>query len=144
MGVRGKKRHRADGSIAGKPTQWHFGAGGPRSFDALEVVPTETLAAAVDICWRYRPSDGGPIGDGDLEDQFDEIHRLAEREGVDGVSLGTRADKLADLLSGPAGQALYTLDDDTLTVDPALLEHAATSAIDNSNKPIVWRPSEKE
>lgn len=144
MGARGKKRRRADGSIAGIPTQGHFGAGRSRRFDALDIVPPDSLAAAVSVCWRYRASDGVPIGDGDLEDQFDEIDLLAEREGVDGTSLGTRADKLADLLGGPAGQALYTLDDDTLTVDPALLEHAATSAIDNSNKPIVWPPSEEE
>jgi hypothetical protein len=141
MGARGKKRRRADGSIAGKPAPVHFGIRGQKAFDALEAVPTDTLSAAVNICWRYRSPDGGPIGDWQLEDQFNEIDRLAEHEGVDGASLGTRAEKLVDLLSGAMGQALYALDGDTLAVDPVLLEYAATSAMNNSNERLTWPPS---
>lgn len=114
---------------------------GPPSYEQLEPVPTDTLARAVAICWRYRPADGGPMGDGDIEDQYDEIGALADKEGVDSSALGTRADKLAELLTTPAGRALYAIEDEGLVVDEGLLEFAATSDVDDSIDPLSWPPS---
>ena len=141
MGARGKKRRRADGSIAGKRVQTHFGRTPHPEYVEHEPVPVDALASALAICWQHRPSDGSPMGDWDIEDQFDEIDRLAERERVDGSSLGTRADKLADLLTKAVGAPLYTLNGDTPVVDKALLEFAASSPVDDSDKPLAWPPS---
>lgn len=138
MGARGKKRRRADGSIAGKPRHSGSDFGRAPAFEALDAFPVNALAEAAAVTWRYSPSDGSGTGDGDLEDQCDEIRALAELHGIDDESLAVRAEKLVNLLRSPTGEAWYRLDGDKPVVDNALLEFAATAEADNSDAPLIW------
>ena len=137
MGARGKKRRRADGSIAGKPGRGRFNFGGAPAFEAVEAMPAHVLEEAAQICWGYMPLDGSEISDWDVEDECEEISALAALHGVDSERLGVRAEKLVNLLRSPQGHGLYTLDGNRLHVDEALLEFAATAKADNSNSPLL-------
>jgi hypothetical protein len=138
VGARGKKRRRADGTIAGKPKQGGIGYSGAPAHEELESVPLRSLAAAIEISRRYVPLDDGAVADWDWESEFEEIEALATKEGVDRESLAIRAEKLVDLLRKPGGEQLYTLDGTNLVIDDVLLEFAATTPIDTSNKPLIW------
>ena len=145
MGARGKKRRRADGSVAGKA-----GIAQPRPvlpqmpeviYEALDPVPVDVLAAAVDIGYRYVPLDGSEPDKGcdwDWESMFDAIDALASVEGVDNESLSARTYKLIKLLNSSQNQGLYSIEDGKVVVDSAVLEFAASSPTDNSNKPLLW------
>lgn len=135
MGARGKRRRRADGSIAGKPKQVALGGG---RYEELGAVLPATLAGSVEISRRYVPLDGRDVEDWDWEAEAEEMDAFAEREGVDAESLAVRAGKLIDLLRLPSGQELYRIDGDRVVIDRALLEHAATIPIDDSSAPLVW------
>lgn len=138
MGARGKKRRRADGTIADKPRHDRAPLSRSAAFEALAPVPAQALTEAAEITWRYMPSDGSEISDWDVEEQCDEIRALAPRYGVDDESLAVRAEKLVNVLRSPAGRALYDLNGDKLVVNNALLEFAATAEADNSNAPLIW------
>lgn len=144
MGARGKKRRRADGSIAGKRKHGRADLGRATACEALDAVPLDALTEATGITWRYMPSEGSEISDWDLEDQCNEIRTLAASYGIDSESLACRAEKLVDLLRSPAGDALYHLDGDKPVVDDALLQFAATAEADNSNALWFWPPQDAE
>lgn len=141
MGARGKKRKRKDGSIAsGKimPPSWREG---PYKYRQLPPVVVDDLLAAITIIDQHASlDDDGPWGDWDIEDMFDAIDEYADTRGINAHALGARAEKLSNLLIIPENRSLYSRDNDgSVSVNLDLLEFAATSPIDSSNKPLHWQ-----
>lgn len=142
MGARGKKRKRKDGSIAsGKvvPPSWR---GGPYKHEQFPAVDMGDLLAAITIIDQHASLDNdGPWGDWDIEDIHDAIDEYANTRKINADALGTRAEKLNDFLIIPENKSLYSRDNDgRVSVNLDLLKFAATSPIDDSNKPLHWQP----
>lgn len=144
MGARGKKRRRNDGSVAtGKAPPR---SATPRIYDDMDAIPLEVLAKAVTIENRHVPlnharhaavRDGG--WDDASEDALEDIDRLAEDRGLETDAVNIRVGKLAELLREPGREHLYSIaDDGTVSIDAALLQHAATTHVDNSNVRLSW------
>lgn len=131
MGARGRKRRRADGSVAS-------GKQKPSSV-LLDPVPADTLAEAVAIGLRYADAELGH-GFDYTDSMFDELNDLAERRAIDVVALGTRAEKLVEALDRPENQGLLTVHAGgrDISIDPALLNFAASSPVDDSSQPLRW------
>lgn len=147
MGSRGKKRIRKDGSIASgrltKPSQQKM----PIEYDDLEIVPPDILGMAVALGVKHKPLAGPPfkpVADWDYDNMFEAIDALAEKYGVDDLSLGARADALLEFLRVPDNQRFFTqINDDDVQVDSELLAFAATSPMNESNAKLQWAPSIK-
>lgn len=77
--------------------------------------------------------------DHSIEDAFDEIGELAGKLNVDPSGLCQRTDMLADFLRLHHDKNLYSESSDgVITVKEELLEFAASSPVDTSNKPLLW------
>ena len=142
MGARGKKRKRQDGSIAsGKimPSSWIQRS--PK-YRQLPPVFVDDLLVAMTIIDQHASLDSGnAMSDWDIEDIFEAIDEYADTRGINAEALGIRAEKLNDFLRVPENKHLYSRDDDgRVSVNINLLEFAATSPIDDSNKPLHWQP----
>jgi hypothetical protein len=112
----------------------------------MDAIPLEVLAKAVTIENRHVPlnharhaavRDGG--WDDASEDALEDIDRLAEDRGLETDAVNIRVGKLAELLREPGREHLYSIaDDGTVSIDAALLQHAATTHVDNSNVRLSW------
>lgn len=144
MGARGKKRRRNDGSVASRKAAPRSAS--PRIYDDMDAVPLEVLVQAVAIENRYVPINyalHAAVGDGGWddasEDALRDIDRLAKDRGLETDAVNIRVGKLAELLREPDREHLYSIaDDGTVSIDAALLQHAATTHVDNSNVRLSW------
>lgn len=126
MGARGKKRRRADGSIAGGKTP--VVAAQSEEY-LLEPVPTQALFEAVSEYLVTEAMSNAGL-DALLEERYlgdagTPTDRIADRFDIDVESLNGRADRLTMLITKQSG--LHRMEDGKLAwIDPALLEHAAS------------------
>lgn len=140
MGARGKKRQRADGSTASGKSSSAISASRP-AYEDQDAVPADALLQATEI---FRAADPGAARTIELAfDTLDKIDALAVQHGVDKIALGIRAEKLANLLERLGESVLWSAgDSESLQIDKNLLEYAAATHIDDSNKPLRWPPEQ--
>lgn len=147
MGARGKKRKRADGSVAD-------GRDKPLSYVsepewAYDPVSTQALSMAMTIRNRFFPIDRQAYAEmiervGELDIQYelasDDLAALAGMTGADEEALGVRAEQLWIFLREPHAAEFYTVTQDgEVRVDVDLLAYVANKHATASLKDkVAW------
>ncbi|MGY2732420.1 hypothetical protein [Sphingomonas sp. UYP23] len=129
MGARGKKWRRNDGNVETVRLSRT-----PQLVDfPLDPVPAAALA---DAMLEYIASEF--IADDQLRDSEDRsiVDAVAEQYGLDVESLEMRADRLAMFMQR-RGDFLTATDSTSISIDPALLSHAASVAMRSSDE-LTW------
>lgn len=126
MGARGKKRRRADGSVAsGKEVNIQA-----KDLDDYPIhpVPAQALFENLSESLLFEAMTDAEINDwldSDSSEGRPESDRIAERYDINRGSLEDRTDKLTLLLAKRDG--LHRMEDGKLVwIEPALLDHAAS------------------
>lgn len=137
MGARGKKRKRADGTIAGR--QLTITSAGIDAYNDRPVaeVSVEAIREIMPLILRVRD-----FGENEVEeDGFayqDALDAVAGKHGVEDDALDYRANRLGWLVESWRPDLLETLPDGTLVIDPRIIEFAATSDPRNPDTIIKW------
>ena len=135
MGARGKKRKRADGSVAdGRDKPLSYMSEPEWTYDP---VTTQALSMAMTIRNRFFPIDRQAYAEmvdrvGELDMQYelasDDLSALADVTGCDEEALGVRAEQLWIFLRQPEAAGFYTITPEgEVRVDAELLSYVANS-----------------
>jgi hypothetical protein len=137
MGARGKKRKRADGTIAGRQQTITSARIDAHSDRPVAEVSVEAIREILPLLLRVRD-----LSESELEeDGFafqDALDAAAERHGVEDDALDFRANRLGWLVESWRPDLLEKLPDGTLVIDPRIIEFAATSDPRNPDTMIKW------
>ncbi len=150
MGARGKKRKRADGSVAdGRDKPLSYMSEPEWTYDP---VTTQALSMAMTIRNRFFPIDRQAYAEmvdrvGELDMQYelasDDLSALADVTGCDEEALGVRAEQLWIFLRQPEAAGFYTITPEgEVRVDAELLSYVANKRATASLKDKVQWPLE--